>query len=94
MNKNKQDKGKQNIIKIHDKFFKKTFYRLVAAQSFIEEPFSQEIKEKLNFEDLKRVPDSFIDDELEEYLSNIIYHTNLAEQGTSECIKKYEIIDL
>jgi predicted transposase/invertase (TIGR01784 family) len=78
----KQDKSKQNIIKVHDKFFKETFSRLEVAQSFIEELFPQELKEKLNIKDLKRVPDSFIDQELEEYFSDIIYQTNLAQQGT------------
>ena len=82
MSKNKQDKKKETVIKVHDKFFKETFSRLEVAQSFIEELFPQEIKEKLNLEDLKRIPDSFIDDELEEYFSDIIYQTNLAEQGT------------
>jgi predicted transposase/invertase (TIGR01784 family) len=78
----KQDKSKQNIIKVHDKFFKETFSRLEVAQSFIEELFPQELKEKLNIKDLKRIPDSFIDQELEEYFSDIIYQTNLAQQGT------------
>ena len=82
MRKKRQDKSKQNIIKVHDKFFKETFSRLEVAQSFIVELFPEELKEKLNIEDLKRIPDSFIDDELEEYFSDIIYQTNLAEQST------------
>ena len=82
MSKKKSDKNKQTLIKVHDKFFKETFSRLEVAQSFIEELFPQELKEKLNLADLKRIPDSFIDDELEEYFSDIIYQTHLAKQGT------------
>ena len=56
------------------------FSRLEVAQSFMEELFPQELKEKLNLTDLKRISESFIDGELEEYFSDIIYQTNLASQ--------------
>ena len=56
MSKKKQDKTKQNITNVHDKFFKETFSRLEVAQSFIEELFPQELKEKINLKDLKRIP--------------------------------------
>jgi predicted transposase/invertase (TIGR01784 family) len=82
MSKKKQDKSKQNITNVHDKFFKDSFSRLEVAQSFIEELFPQELKEKLNLKDLKRISESFIDDELEEYFSDIIYQTHLSEQET------------
>ncbi len=77
-----RDKAKQNIPNVHDKFFKDSFSRLEVAKSFIEELFPQELKEKFNLDDLQRIPDSFIDDELDEYFSDIIYQTNLAKQGT------------
>lgn len=82
MSKKKKDNAKQNISNVHDKFFKDSFSRLEVAQSFIDELFPQEIKEKLNLQDLKRVSESFIDEELEEYFSDIIYQTNLSEQET------------
>ncbi len=84
MSKKKQDKykPKQNINNVHDKFFKDSFSRLDVAQSFIEELFPLEIRETINLQDLKRVSDSFIDDELEEYFSDIIYQTHLANQET------------
>lgn len=84
MSKKKQDKtkAKQNIANVHDKFFKETFSRLEVAQSFMEELFPPDIKEKINLADLKRVSESFIDGELEEYFSDIIYQTNLANQET------------
>jgi predicted transposase/invertase (TIGR01784 family) len=80
--KENKDKAKQNITNVHDKFFKETFSRLEVAQSFIEELFPPDIKEKINLADLKRVSESFIDSELEEYFSDIIYQTNLANQET------------
>jgi hypothetical protein len=63
MSKKKQEKpkSKQNIPNVHDKFFKDSFSRLEVAQSFIEELFPQELKEKLNLKDLKRISESFID---------------------------------
>ena len=82
MSKKKQDKTKQNITNVHDKFFKDSFSRLEVAQSFIEELFPQELKDKINLNDLKRISESFIDDELEEYFSDIIYQTNLSNQET------------
>ena len=82
MSKKKKDKTKQNIINVHDKFFKDTFSRLEVAQSFMDELFPEELKEKLNIQNLKRVSESFIDEELEEYFSDIIYQTNLSEQET------------
>jgi predicted transposase/invertase (TIGR01784 family) len=82
MSKKKQDKAKQNIQNVHDKFFKETFSRLEVAQSFIEELFPTDIREKINLADLKRLSDSFVDGELEEYFSDIIYQTNLANQET------------
>ena len=82
MSKKKQDKAKQNIPNVHDKFFKDSFSRLEVAQSFIEELFPPELKEKFNLQDLKRISESFIDDELEEFFSDIIYQTNLSNQQT------------
>ncbi|MEA5460736.1 Rpn family recombination-promoting nuclease/putative transposase [Arcicella sp. LKC2W] len=66
----------------HDKFFKETFSRLEVAQSFIEEVFPSDLRERLNLSSLKRINDSFTDDELEEYLADIVYQTEYAGQKT------------
>lgn len=66
----------------HDKFFKETFSRLEIAQSFIEEVFPPELRERLNIAGLKRVNDSFMDEELEEYLADVVYQTDYAGQKT------------
>jgi hypothetical protein len=75
-------KAKQPIRNVHDKFFKETFSRLEVAQSFIEELFPVEIKDKLNLQDFKQISGSFITDELDEYFCDIIYQTHLANQET------------
>ena len=66
----------------HDKFFRETFSRLEVAQSFIEEVFPDELRKKLNISGLKRVNDSFMDEELEEYLADVVYQTDYAGQKT------------
>jgi predicted transposase/invertase (TIGR01784 family) len=78
----KTQKAKQPIRNVHDKFFKETFSRLEVAQSFIEELFPAEIKDKLNLQDFKQISGSFITDELDEYFCDIIYQTHLANQET------------
>jgi predicted transposase/invertase (TIGR01784 family) len=80
--KSQPKKAKQPIRNLHDKFFKETFSRLEVAQSFIEELFPDEIKEKMNLTDLKQISGSFIDNEFEEHFSDIIYQTTLANQET------------
>jgi predicted transposase/invertase (TIGR01784 family) len=66
----------------HDKFFKETFSRLEVAQSFIEEVLPPDLLERLNLSALKRVNDSFTDEELEEYMADIVYQTEYAGQKT------------
>ncbi len=66
----------------HDKFFKETFSRLEVAKSFIEEVFPSDLRERLNIAGLKRVTDSFMDEELEEYLADVVYQTDFAGQKT------------
>jgi predicted transposase/invertase (TIGR01784 family) len=66
----------------HDKFFKETFSRLEVAQSFIEEVFPPDLLERLNLSALKRVNNSFTDEELEEYMADIVYQTEYAGQKT------------
>lgn len=59
-----------------------TFSRLEVAESFIREVFPEELKERLNFSALKRVSDSFTDEELDEYLADVVYQTEYAGQKT------------
>ncbi|MEA5258311.1 Rpn family recombination-promoting nuclease/putative transposase [Arcicella aquatica] len=64
----------------HDKFFKETFSRLEIAQSFIEETFPPEIRERINLFKLKKTNASFTDADLSEHLADIVYQTEYAGQ--------------
>jgi predicted transposase/invertase (TIGR01784 family) len=68
--------------KPHDTFFKETFSRVEVVQSFIEEFLPQEIKERLNIQNIKRVTDSFTTEELDEYLADMVYRTEYDGQQT------------
>lgn len=64
----------------HDKFFKETFSRLEIVQSFIEETFPIEIRDKINLPKLKKTNSSFTDADLSEHLADIVYQTEYAGQ--------------
>ncbi|MEA5139622.1 Rpn family recombination-promoting nuclease/putative transposase [Arcicella rigui] len=64
----------------HDKFFKETFSRLDIAQSFIEETFPSEIRDKINLLTLTKINASFTDADLSEHLADIVYQTEYAGQ--------------
>lgn len=71
----------QNKRKVHDRFFKETFSRLEIAQSFIEETFPFDIRNKINIPKLEKVNSSFIDSTLREHLADIVYRTEYAGQN-------------
>ena len=80
MSKKKQDKTKQNITNVHDKFFKETFSRIEVVQNFIEETLPIELKSKINLQNLVLSKDSFIDTALEEHLADLVYQTTFEGQ--------------
>jgi predicted transposase/invertase (TIGR01784 family) len=65
----------------HDKFFKETFSRLEVAQSFIEETFPVDIRDRINISTLQKTNASFTDAELSEHLADIVYQTQYAGQN-------------
>jgi predicted transposase/invertase (TIGR01784 family) len=70
----------QNKRKVHDKFFKETFSHLEVAQSFIEEIFPFDIRNKINIAKLEKVNSSFTDALLREHLADVVYRTEYAGQ--------------
>jgi predicted transposase/invertase (TIGR01784 family) len=62
----------------HDKFFKSAFSRLDVVQSFIEEVFPAQYRDKINLNSLKLSNTSFIDNELSEHLADLVYHAEYA----------------
>jgi len=71
----------QNKRKVHDKFFKETFSHLEVAQSFIEEIFPFDIRNKINIAKLEKVNSSFTDALLKEHLADVVYRTEYAGQN-------------
>ena len=70
----------QQKRKAHDKFFKETFSRLEIAQSFIEETFPYDIRNKINIPKMQVVNSSFTDALLKEHLADVVYRTEYAGQ--------------
>jgi predicted transposase/invertase (TIGR01784 family) len=65
----------------HDKFFKSTFSRLDVVQSFIEEVFPTQHRDKINLNSLKLSNTSFVDNELTEHLADLVYHAEYAGES-------------
>lgn len=57
----------------HDKFIRETFSRRYIASNFLDEHLPGEIRKKVNLATLSVVKDSFIDKELREHFSDILY---------------------
>lgn len=62
----------------HDKFFKESFSRKEIARSFIREYLPESIIKQLDFQSLTILKDSFIDKELSEHFSDILYRVKLS----------------
>jgi predicted transposase/invertase (TIGR01784 family) len=62
----------------HDKFFKESFSRKEIARSFIKEYLPEPIRKQLNFNTLTILKDSFIDKELSEHFSDILYRIKMS----------------
>ena len=66
------------ITNPHDKFFKSSFSRLDVVQSFIQEVFPPQYRDKINLNSLKLSNTSFIDNELSEHLADLVYQAEYA----------------
>jgi predicted transposase/invertase (TIGR01784 family) len=62
----------------HDKFFKESFGRKEVAQSFIEEYLPETLRNQINFKTLEILKDSYIDKELTEHFSDILYKIKIS----------------
>ena len=63
----------------HDKFIKKCFSDKANAKSFFLEYFPKEIVELLDFENLELEKDSFLDSDLKEYFSDLLFKVKIKE---------------
>ncbi len=63
----------------HDKFFKESFSDKMFALDFIQGAFPKDLLEKLDLNSLELDNNSYIDEELKEFFSDIVYNCNYAE---------------
>lgn len=68
------------INKPHDKFFKETMINIENSRSFMENYLPSEILNIVDFDNLTVEKDSYIDEELEEYFSDILFKTNINQK--------------
>lgn len=62
-----------SISNPHDKFFKEVFQDTENVIDFIRGVFPEQIKEKLNFDTIQSDNTSYVDEELSEFFSDIVY---------------------
>jgi predicted transposase/invertase (TIGR01784 family) len=65
------------LINPHDKFFREALGRKDMALGFVEEYLPPEIRKVLDLKSLEIVKDSYIDKELSEHFSDILYRINI-----------------
>jgi len=66
----------------HDRFFKETFSRTEVARDFVAHYLPPEIAAVLDTKTLEISKDTFVDEELKESLSDLLYHVALKGKGT------------
>jgi len=65
-----------NLTHPHDRFFKKVFSRPDVAQDFVHHYLPSEIVAQLELPTMQMVKDSFVDQELREHFSDLLYQVN------------------
>ncbi len=73
------------LLNPHDRFFKDLFSRQEAAQDFLQHYLPAELATLLDLSTLHISKDSFIDAELQEHFSDLLYQVNL-HSGQEACI--------
>ncbi|MGE0086305.1 MAG: Rpn family recombination-promoting nuclease/putative transposase [Desulfococcaceae bacterium] len=66
-------------VNYHDRFFQETFSRREIAESFIRHHLPQSLVSQMDFSTLTIVKDSFVDKELREHFSDILYTVQIKE---------------
>ena len=61
----------------HDKFFKEMFSKKEVAESFIKNYFPQDLLKLFNTDDLEITKDSFVDEDLKEFFSDVVYRVKI-----------------
>ena len=66
-----------NINNPHDKFFKETFSRPEIVRDFLQNYLPAELVNLLNLDSLELQKDNFVDDDLQEHFSDLLYKVQL-----------------
>ncbi len=61
----------------HDRFFRESFGRIEITQNYLEEYLPQEVLDVLELTDLQLQDGSFIDEEMQEHQTDLLYRTSL-----------------
>jgi predicted transposase/invertase (TIGR01784 family) len=70
----------ETIHNPHDKLFHEIYSRKEEAQSFLEHYLPNEVLQHIEFDSLEICKDSFVDEDLKEFFSDILYTVNLQGQ--------------
>ena len=65
------------IANPHDRFFREVFSRLDLSREFLSKQLPAEIAATLDFATLDLRPGSFLDEELQQYFSDLLFRVNL-----------------
>lgn len=69
----------------HDKFFKRSMNRKEIAEGFLKEYLPPGLLAQIDLETLELEKDSFVDEELEEHFSDMVYKAKLGEKESYLC---------
>jgi predicted transposase/invertase (TIGR01784 family) len=72
----------KTLFNPHDKFFKESFSRKDIAQSFLQEYLPSDLCNQFNFKSLEIIKDTYIDKELTEHFSDIVYRIKILGKST------------
>ncbi|MCK8825652.1 Rpn family recombination-promoting nuclease/putative transposase [Fuchsiella alkaliacetigena] len=82
----------------HDKFFKRSMERKETAKDLLEHFLSSELLAELDMDSLRIEKESFVDEELAEHFSDIVYRTNIKGKESYLCFifehKSYRYSDI
>ena len=71
----------EEVVNVHDKYFKDMFGKKDNARAFFSSYLPPEVLKHLDLESIEIVKESFIEKDLKEYFSDILYKVNLSEES-------------
>jgi predicted transposase/invertase (TIGR01784 family) len=84
------DKADKVVPNPYDRFFRETFSRLDVARDFLMHYLPSELAARLDLQGLEQVPDSFVDEDLREHFSDLLYRVPLRTGGEAKVYLLFE----